>query len=108
GAVALARVERIHNKPFRICGARKIDDLLKDVVVMASNHPIVIRQIAKLQFERAGENGMDMNLEFREPDVHVGFTHRTRYREFVKCNWPVDLVHVEWRVLERAKFRTSP
>jgi len=68
---------------------------------MTADHPVVIREVAELEFHRTGEGRVDMDLHLGHPDVAIRFANGAGNGKFVEADRPVDLVHVELDVLER-------
>ena len=104
GAVPLAGVERVHDEPSGFGGEGEVADLLVDVVFVAADHPVVVGEVAELEFHGAGEGGVEMDLHFGEADVDVGFGDGAGDGKFVEADGPVDLEHVERDVIEGAEF----
>ena len=103
-SVALAGIKRVHHEPFRIRGACQVADFLENIVTVAADHPVVVRKIAELQLQRAGEDRVHVHLHFRQTDVDIGVAYRARHRKLVEADRPVDLVHIEWHMFEGAKL----
>src|SRR5262245_51629242 len=102
--ITLTRIKRIHDKPRRIGCASQIHNLLIDVVAMAFDHPVVIREVSELKLHRARERRVDVDFHLRQADVDVRVENGTRHGKFVEAHWPIDLIHFELGVFEGAEF----